>query len=76
MSSSLSPSVFVPMLEMNLAIRGYMWYTLKNGNTRYTHIYSQSSVTKCLVRVTAGPVSYSLHESTIVYLDAGKCLFA
>lgn len=52
MASSLSPSGFVSIVKSNQAIHGrYMWYTLKNGNSRHTHTCSQSNVTECVVRV-------------------------
>lgn len=47
------PLPFLPsILKTYQAIHShYMWYTLKDGNSRHTHTYSQSSVTECVVRV-------------------------
>lgn len=50
LSFFLSLSVFFSILKTYQAIQGhYMWYTLKNGNSR--HIHSPSNVTECVVGV-------------------------
>lgn len=76
MTSSLSPSVFVSMLKMNQVIHDrYMWYTLKNGNTRYAHIYSQSSVTKRVVGVQQDQFPTALMKALLYALTLGNvCL--